>query len=267
MNRLAWWIADKLSLALDPHESAVVRGDLTELGVNGLQAAREILGLVIRRRLQPWQDWRPWLALCGIILPLGWFLTTGSLSLARKHAQFLFLVVERLANGQPLSAIWFLAVLSSLPVALLLILQSWTTGLVAAKLARRTAGTQALLFILLFPCAGAVYFNMWPPKNSPALVLQLGVPLLFQLGLFIIPAWMGFRRGVQQRLFTTRRIRLIALAVLLLEIGFTINGLQHARVASEWLLFQSVRLLLFWPAFYLLWPRTDAPLINGRSVA
>ena len=46
MNTCAAWLADKLSLALEPHERDALRGDHAELGVTGTQALRDVLGLV-----------------------------------------------------------------------------------------------------------------------------------------------------------------------------------------------------------------------------
>jgi hypothetical protein len=48
-----------------------VCGDLAECGVSGFQTLREILGLVVRRHLSLWADWRPWLALLAIAIPTG----------------------------------------------------------------------------------------------------------------------------------------------------------------------------------------------------
>ena len=51
MNRLALWLAAKLSHALETHERDALQGDHAELSVSGAQALRDVLGLIIRRQL------------------------------------------------------------------------------------------------------------------------------------------------------------------------------------------------------------------------
>jgi hypothetical protein len=53
--------------ALEPWEREVVLGDLTESGISGARALFEISGIVLRRQLQIWTTWRPWLALFGVV--------------------------------------------------------------------------------------------------------------------------------------------------------------------------------------------------------
>ena len=48
-----------------------VRGDLAELGVSGGRALWDVIGLVVRRQGRLWVDWRPWLAVVGVVAPLG----------------------------------------------------------------------------------------------------------------------------------------------------------------------------------------------------
>lgn len=76
--KLCWWLVDKLSRMLEPSERDAVCGDLAELGLTGGQAFRDLLGLIARRQAALWKDWRPWLALLGIAVPLGLLLTRDS---------------------------------------------------------------------------------------------------------------------------------------------------------------------------------------------
>jgi len=55
---------------LESGEREAVRGDLAESGETGSQALRHVVGLVIRRQLSIWTDWRPWLTLVGLVVPL-----------------------------------------------------------------------------------------------------------------------------------------------------------------------------------------------------
>jgi hypothetical protein len=71
MTRLAWLLVDVLSRALTPDDREAVRGDLEEAGGTGVGATREVLGLVLRRQAATWMDWRPWVAVVTIVLPVG----------------------------------------------------------------------------------------------------------------------------------------------------------------------------------------------------
>ena len=143
MNRLGWWLADKLSQSLERHERDAVRGDQSELGTSGVQASREVLGLVIRRQLQLWKSWRPWLAVLGIVLPFGLFLSAQTLSLDHDLApatRSLEFVSWRSALGYPL-----LVVVFALPLGLL----SWSSGYAIGSFSGRTLRANvALLFLV-----------------------------------------------------------------------------------------------------------------------
>jgi len=60
-------LAELVGLALDPRERESVLGDLAECGTSGGRAFFEVLGLVARRQLLIWTDWRPWFGLIGIV--------------------------------------------------------------------------------------------------------------------------------------------------------------------------------------------------------
>lgn len=68
-------IVDLLSRLLEADEREAVRGDLTESGASGGRALRDVVGLVVRRQAALWMDWRPWLALVGVVVPLGLLLS------------------------------------------------------------------------------------------------------------------------------------------------------------------------------------------------
>lgn len=73
MTRICWWLVDVVSQLLEPNERDAVRGDLAESGETGGQALRGLLGLVVRRQAALWKDWRPWLALAGLVGPAAMF--------------------------------------------------------------------------------------------------------------------------------------------------------------------------------------------------
>jgi hypothetical protein len=53
--------------ALEPGEREVVLGDLAEQGSSGARPLFDVLGLVVRRQLLIWTNWKPWFALIGIV--------------------------------------------------------------------------------------------------------------------------------------------------------------------------------------------------------
>lgn len=78
MTRVSWWVVDVVSRMLESDERDAVRGDFAESGESGGRALRDLLGLVIRRQAALWTDWRPWLALVGLVVPLGVLLSVVS---------------------------------------------------------------------------------------------------------------------------------------------------------------------------------------------
>ena len=75
MKRIGCVLADLAAKLLEPQERDVVRGDLAECGVSGWRAFLEVLGLVARRQAALWADWRPWIAVIAIVVPIGLMLS------------------------------------------------------------------------------------------------------------------------------------------------------------------------------------------------
>ena len=71
MNRICWWLASVFSRSLDRGEREAVTGDLFESGESGLGALRDVVGLVVRRQTEIWSNWRPWMTIASVLLPLG----------------------------------------------------------------------------------------------------------------------------------------------------------------------------------------------------
>jgi hypothetical protein len=72
---LSWWCVDLASHALAPQEREVVGGDFAESGESGGQALRDLLGLIVRRQAALWKGPGPWVALLGLVVPLGMMLS------------------------------------------------------------------------------------------------------------------------------------------------------------------------------------------------
>jgi len=152
MIQTGWWLADVASQLLEPHERDAVRGDLAECGAGGWRALREVLGLVARRQAALWADWRPWIAVIAIVVPIGLMLSHGTRWWADSNAVYisLYIKVWQWSDlGYPgwrhdlWLLIWY-GTTSSMAIAG----WSWTTGYALALLSRRTVWIAVTLFAL-----------------------------------------------------------------------------------------------------------------------
>jgi len=146
-------LADLASTLLEPHERDVVRGDLAECGVNGWRACLEVLGLVARRQAALWADWRPWLALVGVVLPIGVLLSHASRSWADSTALDISLYVRLWEWSYLQYPGWrhelFWSFESIALSAAALSVWSWTCGYMLASVSRRTVWVTAIVLALV----------------------------------------------------------------------------------------------------------------------
>ena len=139
------WLVGLVSRLLPPEEREIVQGDLLEAGESTWQSALAVLGLIIRREVALWRNWRPWLAAFGLALPSSFLLMGFSLSVSRAYQQ--------LAGGPILHATGidvrpgFALFLCNV---LLLAAWSWTGGFVVGAVSRRTIWVSAALSFV--PC-------------------------------------------------------------------------------------------------------------------
>jgi len=57
MNRIWWWLIDRLSRSLEPNERDTVLGDFTESREPAGRALVDLVGLIVRRRAALWGRW------------------------------------------------------------------------------------------------------------------------------------------------------------------------------------------------------------------
>lgn len=250
MSRICWRLVDMVSRLLEPDEQEVVRGDFTESGASSGQALLDVLGLVTRRQAALWMDWRPWLGLAGVVVPLGFLLSHVSRRWADGIAIYAFLYVSN----------WTWAFLESpgarrdlletsarfLLNCITLIGWSWTTGFVLGSLSRRTVWITGTLFCLVV-VGGALGITTAARANSfNDAVFSLtfyGVmwPVILQTLLVVLPGLWGMRKGLR---LTTLPLRQAIFW------GVVIAALTARAVQSQ----GSVRLLplvLVWPVGYI----------------
>ena len=153
MRRIGGVLADLAATLLESQERDVVRGDLAECGVNGWRACLEVLGLVARRQAALWADWRPWLALVGVVLPIGVLLSHASRSWADSTALDISLYVRLWEWSYLQYPGWrhelFWSFESIALSAAALSVWSWTCGYMLASVSRRTVWVTAIVLALV----------------------------------------------------------------------------------------------------------------------
>ena len=84
MRDIAWKLIEAMALQLTPQEREIVLGDLIETHQTAWRGMREVSGLVARRQLQLWNDWRAWLAAPGLALPCSFLLMGFSFAISSE---------------------------------------------------------------------------------------------------------------------------------------------------------------------------------------
>ena len=164
---------------LGSEECEAVLGDLQEAGESVWRGVLEISGLIVRRRLQLWQHWQPWVAGFGLALPCSLALMGISVSVSRTS---LGLLDPRTLIGST-SAVSRYAVLPFICQILMLLAGAWAGGFVVGSISRRTLWVSAVLCCL--PCLFCL---------SRFRIESLS---RFSLLLFVVPAIMGVRRALR----------------------------------------------------------------------
>jgi len=198
---LALWL-------LEPTERNAVCGDLLESGTSRLPALRDVMGLAVRRQLALWLDWRPWVALIGIVVPVGLLLSHAARAWADSHSVYLFLYVDHwtwlfLEIPGARRDLFFFAGRAALG-ALALAGVSWASGFMLGALSRRTAWVTLFLLgvAVLLGTAGTTTMARANAFNGDVLAMPFYAvvfPRLARAILVIVPAWLGLRRSLQGR--------------------------------------------------------------------
>lgn len=225
------WCLDRLSRVLEPDERAVVLGDFEELRVSGPRAVGELLGLITRRQVMLWRDWRPWVVLAIVTLPFGLLLSLAARRMADANAIYIWQyvhnwvwsildtpgprrdLIEYTTNGL-LQAVW-------------LTCWSWTLGLVLGRLSWRTRWVHGALLCVLLLAGGAFFallleelrgvsFTVFMalrsvrdnPGNGEVFSLEffrVVFPLLVHVAFVLLPAFIGLRHGGLLRTYEQRK--------------------------------------------------------------
>jgi hypothetical protein len=182
MTDLARSLVQLAARRLERCEREAVLGDLAETGESAWRGLTEILGLVIRRRIALWNDWRPWIAAFAVALPSALLLMGVSFSISCNFQQEDCLLL--------------------LCHVLLLIMWSWTVGFVVGSVSRRTLWVSGAL--ALIPCAYCLTMFREPSLSRLCLLL------------FVPPAILGARHGLRITRIKPRPAVALAMAVTVL---------------------------------------------------
>jgi hypothetical protein len=90
MSTTQWSLVEAAALLLEPEEREVVLGDMAEAGERTWRAVFGVLGLIVRRQVTAWREWRPWLAAFGLAMPGSFFLMGASISVSAGVAAWLY---------------------------------------------------------------------------------------------------------------------------------------------------------------------------------
>jgi hypothetical protein len=221
MTSTSWPLVQVATRLLEPDEREAVLGDLLEAGEGGWSGLPGVLGLVVRRQLQLFRNWRPWAASFGLTLPGSLLLMGFSVSIAS--------ICECLAHHKVLiespGAIDE-AFISLFCRGLLLIGGSWVCGYVVGSVSRKTLWMS--IVSCCFPCLFCLERFREPSLSK------------FCLFLFLLPAVWGVHHAL-------RLTRINLSLAILLAIAITTLTMLPTNSRGVWFLNWS----LVWPAWYL----------------
>lgn len=244
MIQICWWLVDRLARVLEPDEREAVRGDIAESGEPAVRALLDVLGLVVRRQVTLWKDWRPWVTLAGLVVPLGMLLSLNSISLGRSYDLYVWVFRNSGVIDPGTLKDAGLTVRQSIGLllfrSLLLGAWSWTSGFVLASLSRRTVSINAPLFFLILLCA----FGLVAPKSHDLSEAARLFPLVVEVVLVLLPSLWGMHQGLGLATFPLVQPVLWAATVLA---ATTVYSFPEAN----WQM-RVLRMGEYWPAWYVI---------------
>jgi hypothetical protein len=261
MSGICWRLVHALSRLLEPDERDAALGDFLESGLSAGRALRDLLGLIARRQSALWADWRPWLALLGIVGPVTSMLLSFAFGLSLT-LELNFWILGNYTHFDPaLLEQTGLTVGHGIFVmlrhAFLLFAWSWTAGFVLGSLSRRAIWANGVLL----SCLAALFFTgalrgATPPK--PSMVLAVSALLI------LLPLIWGVRQGLRLGALRLRPAILCAAAVAAttaLSIwtdGWWRGGAWNTRQLI-------LTLILCWPVGYMVASATRLRDVRGKT--
>jgi hypothetical protein len=273
-------LLDLVARMLEPNERDAVRGDLAESGESGARQLREITGLAVRRHAALWFNWRPWLALLGLAVPLSLVLSFFIRGVTEGSALYLwmysawwtpsFLTIPgarvELASNVGLHLLSFVTLMA----------WAWTCGFVLSSLSRRTLWVNGSIFCLVL----FAEFLVIPQNhhgNSAVFSLaffRVVFPILLRTLLVVVPALWGMQAGFRRATLPLWHALLWAGAIAALTIraadglqGSVMNEIINTIVVGPYTVEQG-RTTLEWQTWLEhTWPLPLLPLIVAWPAA
>jgi hypothetical protein len=219
MSHICWWFVNILSRTLQPDERDGVRGDLAESGVSGGHAFRDVTGLVVRRQVELWKDWHPWLALAGLVGVAGVLLSEIAFQF---DAEILLQVRTYWRHGVHFGtglsvgedAVYFACLF------LALLSWSWAGGFLLGSLSGRATWLAGTLFCLVSFLGNTEF------RGALSMTLPV-VP-------FLLAAIWGMKRGYRMRALQFRQALLLAASVAILTSLLTWTSGWYETVRQVW---------------------------------
>jgi peroxiredoxin len=264
---------------LAPGERDAVRGDLAERGATGAKAVGDVLGLVVRRQAALWKDWRPWVALVALAIPLSALLTLYSRRLADASAIYIWLYANNWDWSLPaipayrheLAGYFGMVLLANLTLPC----WSWNTGVALGFLSRRAIAVTGALFCVMLPIGlfgplgvfgHSLTFTTGRDFQANAAVFavafyRVAFPAIVQAVLVLLPAIAGMRQGLhwtalrppwRALLWTSTMLNILSISSLLWFPWLVRNAhVQPAFWDGPIRLVQLLLVFVYWPVAYL----------------
>lgn len=216
-------LADTLSRMLEPDEREAVRGDLDESGETGAQAIGDLLGLIARRQVALWKDWRPWLALVTLAIPLALLLARTVRQVSAGSAIYSWMYVNnwtmRYFENAGFRMELFEDVMRFVLEYAAIAFWSWTAGFALGSLSRHAVWINAAAFCaVLFGELATVHPHKYG-VNAAAFAVgfyRLVLPLILRIGLVLMPALSGMVKGARLAALSLRQFLLWTAALVAL---------------------------------------------------
>lgn len=220
MNRL-WSAATRLLARwLDSAERNIVLGDIAELRLCSRRAFAGMLGLVVRRQLNPWKQPRAWFVLLALVFPIATLLAFASNNLSAQLFPSLIMWSQHgtYATGVTPGAEVFGLLLEVAAI----MLGSWSCGVAVRTLSHTTRFVDGFLFCMTLIVAMSVPITPFSLISFCCTAWGL-LPLILALVLVLAPGLYGLRCGAARSTIQMR-------GIILLVIGTGIIGVLTAWV-------------------------------------
>jgi len=279
-----WRAVEWLSRVLEPDERDAVCGDLLEARAALPRALIDVAGLVCRRQAALWLEWRPWLAMITIVIPLGFLLSVSSRFFADGSTHDLFLYVQTGDWAYFSVPGWRRDVLAAFTRSSLSFLAlaawSWTAGFVLGRVSGRAAWAAAVLFCL-FVAFGTIgtttTMRSHRHSESSRMIFSVYSTAVVRLLLVMWPARRGLRRSVTIDALPRLRAYALVVAVAVLTASIA-KGLEGSLTYGWGLLlpqpgpdgiFGTADDLrpLWWVSLVIMWPAAFIAVRNASNRA